>query len=130
MSWRMHSALARSAIRRSPTLNGSLARFAGGRRAISEFVGPVLDPTIVKFLQVVPPLTFQVVGFAPVQAISSGDPCRRSEVRRSDIFLRELRPWVLKCPTGIDSEWQLLGKASFPPRPAPLTKLLPSCSAG
>ena len=40
----------------------------------------------------------------------SGRPCRRSgELRRSDSFLRELRPWVPKCPTGVDSEWQLLG---------------------
>ena len=39
-----------------------------------------------------------------------GRPCRRSrELRRSDSFLRELRPWVPKCPTGVDSEWQLLG---------------------
>ena len=114
--------LVRSAIRRSPTLNGSLARFAGGRR---EFVSPVLDSTIVKFLQVLPPLTFHVVVVvAPVQAISSGDtlcrvgrPCRRSAVRRSDSLLRKSRPWVPKCPTGIDGEWQLLGKAVvFSPR--------------
>ena len=39
-----------------------------------------------------------------------GRPCRRSgKLRRSDSFLRELRPWVPKCPTGVDSEWQLLG---------------------
>ena len=117
----MYTAFVRSAIRRSPTLNGSLARFAGGRR---EFVSPVLDSTIVKFLQVLPPLTFHVVVVAPVQAISSGDtlcrvgrPCRRSEVRRSDSLLRKSRPWVPKCPTGIDGEWQLLGKAVvFSPR--------------
>ena len=69
----------------------SPARLANGRRAISELAGPALDPTIVKFLQVqphstrctpctrthaatvslqvVPPLAFQVVILAPVQAI-------------------------------------------------------------
>ena len=50
-----------------------------------------------------------------------GRPCQRSEVRRSDSFKRELRPWVPKCPSGVDSEWQLLGKSS-----CSLTQLFPS----
>ena len=71
-----------------------------------------------------------------------GRPCRRSEVRRSDSFKRELRPWVPKCPSGVDSEWQLLGEAScslhpvvplltqLSPSPScvPLSQLLPSYS--
>lgn len=65
---------ARGMIRLSrPALRGVLCgpptRLANGRRAISELAGPALDPSIVKFLQVVPPLAFQVVILAPVQAI-------------------------------------------------------------
>ena len=50
-------------------LCGPPSRLANGRRTISELAGPALDPSIVKFLQVVPPLAFQVVILAPVQAI-------------------------------------------------------------
>ena len=67
-------ALARRGLARG-VLCGPQSRLANGRRAIngrrtiSELAGPALDPSIVKFLQVVPPLAFQVVILAPVQAI-------------------------------------------------------------
>ena len=38
-------------------------------RCISELAGPALDPSVVKFLQVAPPLAFQVVILSPLQAI-------------------------------------------------------------
>jgi len=60
--------LARPALARG-VLRGPPTRLASGRRAISELAGPALDPSIVKFLQVVPPLAFQIVILAPVQAI-------------------------------------------------------------
>ena len=61
-------ALARRGLARG-VLCGPPSRLANGRRSISELAGPALDPSIVKFLQVVPPLAFQVVILAPVQAI-------------------------------------------------------------
>ena len=98
---RVHTALARSgAIHRSAALNGSVARFAGGRRAIGEFAGPVLDPTIVKFLQVVPPLTFQVVVFAPVQAIYRF----REEATTGSV---SAVPYAAMCSNG--AVWSLYG---------------------
>ena len=45
----------------------------------------------------------------------------RCELRKSDSFSRELRPWVPKCPSGVDSEWQLLGE--------PLAQLLSLAAA-
>ena len=52
--------------------------------------------------------------------------CARSRALRGDSFLHgESRPWVPKCPSpsGVDSEWQLLGEAT-----CPLTQLFPSPS--
>eukprot|EP00320_Phaeocystis_rex_P000916 CAMPEP_0119068518 /NCGR_PEP_ID=MMETSP1178-20130426/10967_1 /TAXON_ID=33656 /ORGANISM="unid sp, Strain CCMP2000" /LENGTH=288 /DNA_ID=CAMNT_0007050233 /DNA_START=21 /DNA_END=888 /DNA_ORIENTATION=- len=37
-------------------------------------------------------------------------PIWRNDLRRSDSFLRELRPWAPKCPSGVDSEWQFLAQ--------------------
>ena len=69
--------------------------------------------------------------------------CSRSRALGGDPVLHgESRPWVPKCPSGVDSEWQLLGEAScslhpvvplltqLSPSPSyvPLSQLLPSYS--